>query len=131
LILGDITTPTKRINFDISNQFENLNYAFKFPFQNMNQSTGSSEIATTNATQKLSNKELNRPVVVDDVDDDRKVTLDLSNITEQRIIKFPDSDATLLSTQNVTLDDVNFGAGIGAQRLTAKVRQQQLYLSQI
>ena len=97
----------------------------------MNQSTGSSEIATTNATQKLSNKELNRPVVVDDVDDDRKVTLDLSNITEQRIIKFPDSDATLLSTQNVTLDDVNFGAGIGAQRLTAKGRQQQLYLSQI
>ena len=131
LILGDITTPTKRINFDISNQFENLNYSFKFPFQNMNQSTGSSEIVTTNATQKLSNKELNRPVVVDDQSEDRKVFLDLTNITEQRTIKFPDSDATLLSTQNVTLDDVNFGAGIGAQRLTAKVRQQQLYLSQI
>ena len=97
----------------------------------MNQSTGSSEIVTTNATQKLSSKELNRPAVIDDTDTDRKVFLDLTNITEQRTIKFPDSDATLLSTQNVTLDDVNFGAGIGAQRLTAKVRQQQLYLSQI
>ena len=52
-------------------------------------------------------------------------------MTLERTIKFPDADATLLSTENVTLDDVTFGAGIGAQRLTSKVRQQQLYLSQI
>ena len=69
--------------------------------------------------------------MIDDTDDARKINIDLTNITVERTIKFPDADATLLSTQNVTLDDVQFGAGIGAQRLTSKVRQQQLYLSQI
>ena len=131
LILADTTTATKRINFDLSNQFENINHPFKFPFQNFNQATGSSEIVTTNATQKLTAKELNRTALIDDADGARKINIDLTNLTNERTIKFPDADATLLSTENVTLDDVTFGAGIGAQRLTSKVRQQQLYLSQI
>ena len=97
----------------------------------MNQATGSSTLVTTNASQKLSNKELNRVLLVDDLSEQRSVVVDLTNITQRRTIKFPDSDATLLSTDNVTLDDVQFGAGIGAQRLTSRVRQQQLYLSQI
>ena len=69
--------------------------------------------------------------MIDDADGARKINIDLTNLTNERTIKFPDADATLLSTENVTLDDVTFGAGIGAQRLTSKVRQQQLYLSQI
>lgn len=131
LILADGTTPTKRIIFNLDNQFESLNYQFQFPGQNINEATGPSTIATTNATQKLSNKELNRVDLVDDIDQQRRVRIDLSNITQLRNIKFPDSDATLLSTNNVALDDVQFGAGIGAQKLTSRVRQQQLYLSQI
>ena len=131
LILADGTTPTKRIIFNLDNQFESLNYQFQFPGQNINEATGPSTIATTNATQKLSNKELNRDDLVDDIDQQRRVRIDLSNITQLRNIKFPDSDATLLSTNNVALDDVQFGAGIGAQKLTSRVRQQQLYLSQI
>lgn len=131
LILADGTTPTKRIIFNLDNQFESLNYQFQFPGQNINEATGPSTIATTNATQKLSNKELNRVDLVDDIDQQRRVRIDLTNITQLRNIKFPDSDATLLSTNNVALDDVQFGAGIGAQKLTSRVRQQQLYLSQI
>lgn len=131
LILADGTTPTKRIIFNLDNQFESLNYQFQFPGQNINEATGPSTIATTNATQKLSNKELNRVDLIDDIDQQRRVRIDLSNITQLRNIKFPDSDATLLSTNNVALDDVQFGAGIGAQKLTSRVRQQQLYLSQI
>ena len=131
LILADGTTPTKRIIFNLDNQFESLNYQFQFPGQNINEANGPSTIATTNATQKLSNKELNRVDLVDDIDQQRRVRIDLSNITQLRNIKFPDSDATLLSTNNVALDDVQFGAGIGAQKLTSRVRQQQLYLSQI
>jgi len=131
LILADGTTPTKRIIFNLDNQFESLNYQFQFPGQNINEANGPSTIATTNATQKLSNKELNRVDLVDDIDQQRRVRIDLTNITQLRNIKFPDSDATLLSTNNVALDDVQFGAGIGAQKLTSRVRQQQLYLSQI
>ena len=55
------------------------------------------------------------------------VQVDTTNITGNRTIKFPDSDATLLSTDNVTLEDVNFGAGIGAQNLTGQTRQQQFF----
>ena len=131
LILADGTTPTKRIIFNLDNQFESLNYQFQFPGQNINEANGPSTIATINATQKLSNKELNRVDLIDDIDQQRRVRIDLSNITELRNIRFPDSDATLLSTNNVALEDVQFGAGIGAQKLTSRVRQQQLYLSQI
>lgn len=131
LILADATTETKRVRLKCDNQFESLNYAFEFPGQNLNQTSGSSTLVTTNASQKLSNKELNRVLLVDDLSEQRSVVVDLTNITQRRTIKFPDSDATLLSTDNVTLDDVQFGAGIGAQRLTSRVRQQQLYLSQI
>lgn len=131
LILADGTTPTKRIIFNLDNQFESLNYQFQFPGQNINEANGPSTIVTTNATQKLSNKELNRVDLIDDIDQQRRVRIDLTNITQLRNIKFPDSDATLLSTNNVALEDVQFGAGIGAQKLTSRVRQQQLYLSQI
>ena len=49
------------------------------------------------------------------------------NLTATRTIRFPDADATLLSTENVSLDDVNFGAGIGAANLTGRTRQQQFF----
>ena len=131
LILADGTTPAKRVIFNLDNQFESLNYQFQFPGQNINEANGPSTIATINATQKLSNKELNRVDLIDDIDQQRRVRIDLTNITQLRNIRFPDSDATLLSTNNVALEDVQFGAGIGAQKLTSRVRQQQLYLSQI
>ena len=58
-----------------------------------------------------------------------QVTLSAEGITGPRTIKFPDADATLLSTENVTLDDVTFGAGIGANNLTGLTRQQQFFYS--
>ena len=51
----------------------------------------------------------------------------MDNLTANRIIRFPDADATLLSTENVTVDDVNFGAGIGAANLTSRTRLQQFF----
>ena len=48
-------------------------------------------------------------------------------MTADRTIRFPDSDATLLSTENVSLDDVTFGAGISAANLTGRTRQQQFF----
>ena len=48
-------------------------------------------------------------------------------MTSDRTIRFPDSDATLLSTENVSFDDVTFGAGISAANLTGRTRQQQFF----
>ena len=55
------------------------------------------------------------------------VVLSAEGITGPRTIKFPDADATLLSTSNVTLDDVTFGAGIGANNLSGLTRLQQFF----
>ena len=51
----------------------------------------------------------------------------MSNITLARTIKFPDANATLLSTEKVTTEDVNFGAGIRAANLTGRTRLQQFF----
>ena len=67
------------------------------------------------------------PVLKQGSGETNNVTVDLSNITGTRTIKFPDADATLLSTQNVTLEDVTFGAGIGGNNLTGLTRQQQFF----
>ena len=55
------------------------------------------------------------------------VTIRSDNLTGDRVIRFPDADATLLSTENVTTEDVSFGAGIGGQTLTGRTRQQQFF----
>ena len=57
------------------------------------------------------------------------IVLSIDNMTADRTIRFPDSDATLLSTENVSFDDVTFGAGIGANNLTGLTRQQQFFYS--
>ena len=65
--------------------------------------------------------------MIDDTDDARKINIDLTNITVERTIKFPDADATLLSTENVTLDNVTFGAGLAASHLVGRTQLQQFF----
>ena len=79
------------------------------------------------ATQTLSSKTLNTPTIRSASNLQGQVILAVDNITGPRTIRFPDADATLLSTENVTLDDVNFGAGIGAAFLTGTTRLQQFF----
>ena len=55
------------------------------------------------------------------------ITLSAEGLSGPRTIKFPDADATLLSTDNVTLDDVTFGAGISANNLAGQTRLQQFF----
>ena len=78
------------------------------------------------ATQTLREKTLVDPIL-NSGDGASQVQIVTDNITAQRTIRFPDADATLLSTNNVTLDDVNFGAGIGANNLTGQTRLQQFF----
>ena len=128
LILQDDTDSTKKITFSVTNQNASSNQTFEVPPTNdLNNGSDNNVFVTNTATQILSNKTIVAPVLKESVGSTTTVTLDTSNITGTRTIKFPDSDATLLSTENVTLEDVSFGAGIGGNNLTGLTRQQQFF----
>jgi hypothetical protein len=128
LILQDPTETTKKITFNVANQNLLSNQTFEFPPTGFLNNSGSfNTLVTTLATQDLRNKTLFSPVVKTTSNAIGSVTIDVGNITASRIIRFPDADATLLSTENVTVDDVNFGAGIGAANLSGRTRLQQFF----
>ena len=128
LILQDDTDSSKKITFSVSNQNASSNQTFEVPPTNdLNNGSDNNVFVTNTATQILSSKTIVAPVLQEAVGSSTNVTLDISNITGTRTIKFPDSDATLLSTENVTLEDVSFGAGIGGNNLTGFTRHQQFF----
>ena len=130
VVLQDPTDNTKKITFNVSNQTTVSNSTFVFPQTNtLNSGGGDNTLVSELASQDLSNKSLVTPVLKDSGNTTGQVTLSVDNITGPRTIRFPDSNATLLSTDNVTLEDVNFGAGIGANNLTGQTRQQQFFYS--
>ncbi len=128
LILQDPTDNTKKVTFNVSNQNVQSNEVFSFPPTNaLNNSGGTNFISTERAEQDLFNKSLYNPTLKTIGNTSGQVIISVENITGPRTIKFPDADATLLSTENVTLDDVNFGAGIGAANLSGRTRLQQFF----
>ena len=127
LILQDPADTSKKITFSVSNQNTLSNQIFQFaPTNDLNTGSGNNTIVTENAEQDLKNKSIFVPQIKRE-GTSGGVTLQVDNITENRTIRFPDADATLLSTENVTLDDVNFGGGIGANNLTGQTRLQQFF----
>jgi hypothetical protein len=140
VIFADPTDVTKRVTIKTDNLNTASNRLFQFP-PTGNLNTGVEEnnlIVSELATQEVSNKTLVQPKFADAVtpydeatqtfgDTPSYITIRTDNLTGNRTIRFPDSDATLLSTENVTAEDVNFGAGIGGQTLTGRTRQQQFF----
>ena len=140
VIFADPTDDTKRVTIKTDNLNTASNRLFQFP-PTGNLNTGVEEnnlIVSELATQEVSNKTLVQPKFADAVtpydeatqtfgDTPSYITIRTDNLTGNRTIRFPDSDATLLSTENVTAEDVNFGAGIGGQTLTGRTRQQQFF----
>ena len=128
LILQDPGDVSRKITFSVENQNSSSNQTFEFPpTDNLNNGSDNNVFVSEKATQTLSSKTLVVPVLKQTSDAANSITLNLSNITGNRTIKFPDSNATLLSTDNVTLDDVNFGGGISANNLTGQTRLQQFF----
>ena len=129
LTLADNTDDSKRITFSTANQNSASNRTFQFPpTADLNTTiTDNNLIVTELATQTLSTKTFIQPSLKDSTVATGIITLRTDNITASRTIRFPDADATLLSTENTTLNDVNFGAGIGAANLTGRTRQQQFF----
>tara|TARA_B100000941_G_scaffold139061_1_gene98507 strand:- start:756 stop:2081 length:1326 start_codon:yes stop_codon:yes gene_type:complete len=131
LLLVDNTDATKKITFNVANANTSTNEIFRFPnTDNLNRGADTYNILVSEKSAgELFNKTLNSPVIKTTGNTTGQVTLSAEGISGPRVIKFPDADATLLSTQNVTLDDVTFGAGIGANNLTGQTRQQQFFYS--
>jgi len=131
LLLVDNTDATKKVSFNVANVNTGTNELFRFPnTDSLNRGADTyNMLITERSAAELFNKTLNSPVVTTTGNTSGQVTLSAEGISGPRTIKFPDADATLLSTQNVTLDDVTFGAGIGANNLTGQTRQQQFFYS--
>jgi hypothetical protein len=128
-IFADSTDTSKRLEFDVTSSNPSTIRKIGIPTTNSLNTTSNqiNVLATESATQTLSNKTIVRPGIRESAAGSSVVTIDTTNITANRTIKFPDADATLLSTENVTVDDVNFGAGIGAANLTSRTRLQQFF----
>tara|TARA_B100002019_G_scaffold152494_1_gene131453 strand:- start:1708 stop:3030 length:1323 start_codon:yes stop_codon:yes gene_type:complete len=128
VILADNTDTTKKVSVNIANQLTSATQIFQFPPAASLNTGGTATLVTELAGQVLKNKQLVTPQLVQVVaNQPGTVTFQIDNITGDRIIKFPDSDATLLSTDNVTLEDVRFGAGIDAENLAGRLRLQQFF----
>ena len=128
VILADNTDTTKKVSVNIANQLTSATQIFQFPPAASLNTGGTATLVTELAGQVLKNKQLVTPQLVQVVaNQPGTVTFQIDNITGDRTIKFPDSDATLLSTDNVTLEDVRFGAGIDAENLAGRLRLQQFF----
>lgn len=126
-IFADSTDVTKKIVWSLANLGTSTSSVYEFPeTDTLNNGLNNNVLVTELATQDITNKTLVSPQIKV-AGSTTTVTIDASNITENRTIRFPDADATLLSTSNVTLEDVTFGAGIGAATLTGRTRQQQFF----
>tara|TARA_R100000005_G_scaffold95382_1_gene76658 strand:+ start:885 stop:2207 length:1323 start_codon:yes stop_codon:yes gene_type:complete len=128
LILQDPTDTSKKITFDVANQNASSNQTFEVPPTNdLNNGSDNNVFVTIKAAQILSNKTLVSPVVKQTESATSGITLNTDNITANRTIRFPDADATLLSTTNVDVDDITFSSGIGGATLVGRTRQQQFF----
>ena len=126
-IFADTTDVTKKIVWSLANLNTTTSSVYEFPETGtLNNGLNNNVLVTELATQDITNKTLVSPQIKV-AGSTTTVTIDASNITNNRTIRFPDADATLLSTSNVTLEDVTFGAGIGAATLTGRTRQQQFF----
>lgn len=128
LILQDPTDISKKITFSTANQNSSSNQTFEFPLtNNLNNGGNNNVFVSETATQNLSNKSLVAPSIKQTTSSGSSITISADNITANRTIRFPDADATLLSTTNVNVDDITFGSGIGAANLIGRTRQQQFF----
>jgi hypothetical protein len=129
-IFADTADVTKKVTFNLSNILTGTNTSFSFPISTSLNTTGTSILVTELADQTLKNKNYDQPVFTDVRSTNREIVFDLTNITQSRIISFPDGDATLLSTNNAgSLSNIDFGGQITAQSLGGRLRLQSYFQS--
>ena len=80
-------------------------------------------------TQTLKNKTLELTKINNPDDVNGEITIDASNLTGARTIQFPDADATLLSTNNISEVAISFGGALSAPVLGGQLRLQSFFQS--
>ena len=123
----------RKIQFDLSNIEDNQTYAFGFPNNSVTaplNSGGATNILVTELkTQTLKNKTLELTKINNPDDVNGEITIDASNLTGARTIQFPDADATLLSTNNISEVAITFGGALSAPVLGGQLRLQSFFQS--
>ena len=121
---------TARVYFDLTEVQGAQTLRYDFPTASLNTNILSNNtLVTTKATQVLENKSIKELKLIDGVDETKQVFLDLGNLEGTRTIKFPNADATLLSTENVGSVGVAFGGPISAPDLGGRLRIQQHFIA--
>lgn len=128
------TDPTvgdgRKIQFDLSNIENNQTYPFAFPNNDpaapLNTS-GTNVLVAERKTQTLYNKTMELMKVNNPDDVNGIITIDASNITGSVSIQFPDADATLLSTNNISDVAISFGGALSAPVLGGQLRLQSFF----
>ena len=123
---ADGTDVTKRIQFDLSDISGATILRYSFPYQNLNTVISENNVLVSERAQQiLENKSIVGLTLIDETNDQNQVNLLLDNIEGVRSIRFPNADATLLSTENVGTLGVSFGGPISAPDLGGRLRLQQ------
>ena len=122
----------RKIQFDLSNIEDNQTYLFGFPDNEitspLNVAQGSVNILVSERkTQTLANKTLELAKINNPDDVNGVITIDASNIDSNVTIQFPNADATLLSTNNISDVAITFGGALSAPVLGGQLRLQSFF----
>ena len=123
----------RKIQFDLSNIEDNQTYTFSFPDNEvtapLNNGTDPNILVSEKKTQTLTNKTLELMKINNPDDLNGIVSIDTSNIDTAVTIQFPNADATLLSTNNISEVAITFGGALAAPVLGGQLRIQQHFMS--
>ena len=123
----------RKIQFDLSNIEDNQTYVFSFPDNEvtapLNNGSDPNMLVSEKKTQTLTNKTLELMKINNPDDLNGIVSIDTSNIDTAVTIQFPNADATLLSTNNISEVAITFGGALAAPVLGGQLRIQQHFMS--
>ena len=123
----------RKIQFILDNIEDNQTYQFSFPDNDptapLNNGSDPNMLVTEKKTQTLVNKTLEQMKINNPDNINGLVTIDVSNISDSVAIQFPNADATLLSTNNISDVAISFGGALAAPVLGGQIRLQQHFMS--
>ena len=86
-------------------------------------------LVTEKKTQTLVNKTMESMKINNPNDLNGVITINAGNISDSVTINFPNADATLLSTNNISDVAISFGGALAAPVLGGQLRIQQHFMS--
>ena len=123
----------RKVQFILDNIEDNQTYQFSFPNNDptapLNNGSDPNMLVTEKKTQTLVNKTLEQMKINNPDNLNGLVTIDVSNISDSVAIQFPNADATLLSTNNISDVAISFGGALAAPVLGGQIRLQQHFMS--